>query len=612
MQQVTSTENVRLNEGGDDSSTASEESVSDVDEGEVDVDSQVNLVFGASCLSKKDRKSEASVDVRVLALGVQRSLMYLGAPCVDLLTIERVLSVCSGCLLDKLSRDDFRRLLTRFGPLDIVFNKASSSIFDGWYLRRGYWGTVTRKSCEQVLEESQVGDYIIRFSNLDSCADKMIISYISPSGRLRHCGLRNEGSRGYSVHMSGGKRSYYRCIGELLDASPILKNGLACSWAESWNSRVQHLLNASLVLVPPEEDDEDGDQDGEHKEVCHYKCGNAPASSNIVIECSICNISTPKIDFDLKKDEENTKSPGGGDFALPSVLEALLRRGAENFRGGNRAEAEALFKRVIVLADLNNVFYRSCQVDEGKYRVFKSVIGDEDPKTLLKHDTDAAWCKCLSCSGLRAKARAQGNIGHILSDKKQIAQAVELYKSSLPVLREMGMWKQEPIVLSSLTTCAYLTQNIELGAKYGIEFMGTLTQDSERRALLKRLEELGALDQGALPKASKVSKLLKCGDRLYFKTSSAAGSLAPYGEALHLARCLNDDILEVNALIRIGCVLFMLHRLRDAVVHFERAVLLLRNNNMSVVNRQAGRARVELHNIALSFAKQATTVAKWS
>jgi tetratricopeptide (TPR) repeat protein len=251
----------------------------------------------------------------------------------------------------------------------------------------------------------------------------------------------------------------------------------------------------------------------------------------------------------------------------------------------------------------------------------------------------------LSCASLRGAARALGNLGHLLSDKRRAGEAVEMYRLSLPVLREMGMWKQEPIVLSSLVMCA--TQpapgDAALGAEFGLDFYGTITQEPERKALLSKLDAVGAvgallLGLGLMPKPqpqppqqqlqqqdevgrssrpstspaspgpsrAQAAALLREGDSEYGRRQQPAAALAAYKRALTAARLAGDDALEVSALLRLGCCLHQMARSRDAVVHFERAVLLLRSNNLTQASRESGRARVELHNLALALAKQAT------
>jgi len=278
-----------------------------------------------------------------------------------------------------------------------------------------------------------------------------------------------------------------------------------------------------------------------------------------------------------------------GSVGNGELLDHLLRQGAENFRNGRRGEAALFFSKVIRLADKN------------------LQVGTND-----NHIAKSAWCKCLLCSSIRAKARSLGNLGHVYSDRKDTLKAVRLYQESLPLLRELGMWKQEPNVLSSLTTCAITLQDPELGIEYGLSFLGTVAQHSERLALLQRLEDLECFKPEELPSHSQVSDLILEGDQLYSMDSSPIMALPLYVKALQQARCIQDDILEVSSLIRLGACLYMMHRLRDAVVVFERAVLLLRNNNILLDNRELGKARVELHNLALAFAKQASNAAGWT
>ncbi|GBG27646.1 Hypothetical Protein FCC1311_038692 [Hondaea fermentalgiana] len=326
--------------------------------------------------------------------------------------------------------------------------------------------------------------------------------------------------------------------------------------------------------------------------------------------CSLCGLSSHASAHSSEaasavRDHESSSDGSSQGLTNPDELDFLLRKGADRFQKGARDEAENIFRDVWERAE-RNVAY---QIDYGAEAKTSQPTTNLVYKGLLQHDARAAWCKCIACSSLRAQARALGNIGHIYSDRKKVPEAVELYEQSLPILREMGMWKQEPIVLSSLTQCAYLANDAALGGHYGVEYMGTVTQSNDRANLMRRLGDLGAIEAaGRLPK-DEVLGILRAGDLALQRSTYPERAAAMYLRSVHLARCLPSDLVEVNALIRAGCSLYMMNRLRAAIMYLERAVLLLRSNNASPENRHVSRQRVELHNLALSFVNQATNKA---
>jgi tetratricopeptide (TPR) repeat protein len=661
------------------------------------------------------------------------------------------------CRRRGLSGEQVHRFLALFGPLRCAFAKASESLLSGGSvsLVPGWWGLSagrSRAERELLAARARGGSgagrlLLVRWSR--SRPDKLIVSYLGAEpGVVRHCGLTNEGCAGFSARVEGERREVFSSLALFLRACPGAR-ALACPSARMWDASVREAawapqeLDPVVSLLPGEHEE---DQDAEDEEVT----GDADAetgasSSDDVRECAgDCFERAGPLSVSLQCERccVARRSPAeasalAGPLLLsarrtdPVTLDALLRRGAEKFRTGQRAEAEQLFKEVLTCAEENLAYHHLHTEPRGAAgsagsatpptsssrrssaafsatstgsgsptsavtgfgfglagrRSSSGSVGSvgggsgggslggssplppsplqsaggalaagagaaaaaaagatpQAPAPVLPHDGKAAWCKCLSCASLRGAARALGNLGHLLSDKRRAGEAVEMYRLSLPVLRELGMWKQEPIVLSSLVMCA--TQpapgDATLGAEFGLDFYGTITQEPERKALLSKLDAVGAVGEllqslGLAPKPlqqpqqdepgrtsrpstppsppagpsrAQAAALLREGDAEYGRRQQPAAALAAYKRSLTAARLAGDDALEVSALIRLGCCLHQMARSRDAVVHFERAVLLLRSNNLTQASRESGRARVDLHNLALALAKQATAQA---
>jgi len=504
------------------------------------------------------------------------------------------------------------------GPLSMTLEKVRGLFLqpDGkvW---EAYWGGITRSLAEKTLGAKKPGSYLVRRSMIHRT--DIVVSFAQEAKpNVRHCYLRNAGHLGYlivgsSVHVP----SVRALVGGLPD---LLNDFVPCPDAVAHNSALVALHAENWEKLSTAIWEESREEDSFVGPFCSGRCEKAALSPAVSVICTKCKT--------LSKHPASCTPLASASSSVPPAtgaveLEDLLRRGAERFRTGQRSESEALFLEVLAKAEQNLVVHHwqshpgsssdnNLQAPPSRLRAFLAPT----PKVPAIHQNSQAWCKCLACTSLRAKAKAQGNLGHILVDKKKLRQAVHMYERSLPILRELGMWKQEPVVLSSLTTCAFSLEDSALAGRHGLDYLGTITNTSERKGLLAKLDALRAIppscERTGLEQVGEIHALLREGDKC--GRESPLLGLEHYMKARHAARCLGDDTLEVTASIRIGCAYFEMSRLRDAIVNFERSVLLLQNNNALADNRDPdrSRSRVELHNLALVLAKKATSFAGWA
>ncbi|CAK9018353.1 Hypothetical protein SCF082_LOCUS14049, partial [Durusdinium trenchii] len=570
-----------------------------------DAESETKVLFGDA----------HTLDLHLCVRNVQDVLFTTAAEFPDESCVRRVLEAYlqvegpssgeAGECPGSISPDLFRSFLQRFGPLRCAFEKAYQALFrsNGRKRVNVFSSSLSRAKADRALRQNK-GTFLVRFSKAHPC--KLILSHCYDD-TVRHIGLRNCGVRGYHLRSTSaeGETPFSTSLRSVLGR---FTGGLSAS---------QQIANPVIrELAPPkclaqrvltfEELGEQGEEQGQNESrvepgACACPDG-VPDSPSVVVHCEACgktNVAIAVVDSD--NDPITSFGMGLGTYTNPEELDYLLRKGAEKFRTNRRARAHELFSRVLEGASRNVAYHRD----------FAEELSSSPLN--VKHDARAAWCKCLSCSSLRAFARALGNLGHIASDNQATSEAVDLYRRSLPVLKELGMWKQEPIVLSSLTQCAFIAEDRVLGSRFGVEYLGTFTQYDERSQLLKRLENLGCFHRDNLASEAEVHALLRLADdKFHSHSHGPIHALGDYNTALAQARWLNNDLVEVNALIRVGCCLHVMHRVRDAIVHFERAVLLLRSNNLRAENRNMGRKRVDLHNLALSFAKKSTALAGWT
>lgn len=521
-----------------------------------------------------------------------------------------------------------RNFLTLFGPVQVAIAKASNSLLDRMgLLDTAFWGRMPRSVASDILSRERPGSFLLRWSTTRNWT-KLIISYVSEKQQLRHCGLSNAATAGFLVRRSeqqGEETRAFPSIRAFRQASlHSLRFPLHSQYAKKWNDSFRASLSLSqgaldMLSVNWNEGDllhdyyaKPANDNSTNQYECARSCSErTPRNDNVFIVCDYCGFSSSPPDSpDSSSSILNDGSSADPHPALtnPDELDYLLHKGAERFRTGNPKEAEEIFRDVLSRAARNVDYQIDYQSECPTSRSTTNLVYNG----LLQHDSAAAWCKCVACSSLRAKARALGNLGHTYLDQKKIVEAVELYEESLPILRQMGMWKQEPIVLASLKECAFMKKDASLAGRFGIEFMGTVTQAKDRTAIFQRLEDIGALKaSGCLPR-DDVLDILAQGDAVLQHDKFPEQALVNYIRGVHLARCLQSDLLEVNALIRVGCCMYMMNRLRAAIMYLERAVLLLRANNAAQENRHVGRQRVELHNLALAFVKQATSKAGWA
>jgi len=511
---------------------------------------------------------------------------------------------------------EFRAFLGKFGPCANAFSRFERNILTGeGLIHDGFWCDILNRREAATMLKNRPGKFLIRYNLQDE--SKLVISYASHHENVRHCGLKNNGSLGYTARVNFENETFKALPDFLQACKQQLKEPFPSKWARDLNREFVKELRVPAGVLELESLGDDDDllnayyfslnENGQR--MCNRDCEQAlPFSNWLHVSCEICNIKNRcKHDFPKEGDNLEVKSEKkDASFTNPEFLDFELRKGADKFRNGKRGEAQEIFEKVLRLAAKNvdfHIEYQATPEPERRPPAFVVL------QSVLNHNENASWCKCVGCSSLRASARAYGNLGHINMDRKNISRAVDLYGESLPILREMGMWKQEPIVLHSLTQCAILLGDANLGSSHGVEYVGTITHENERKNQIMKIQEISVAKSMEFLSAEEIIQCLIEGDEVEHKEEA----LKFYFKALTNARWTLNEILEVNALLRMGCCLFMMHRLRSAIMFLERAVLLLRNNKNAgdkEMNEEA--TRVQLHNFALKFAKQATARADWT